>query len=151
MQQAYPVRCRTQRAMRGRRRCRTLPYDVLAGRIGREPMEAPSLGGGAARASAGRVALAPTLPPALDSQPARVRAAAALFSVALFVNAALLFTVEPMFTKMVLPLLGGTPAVWTTALLFFQLALLAGYLYAHFVAGRLGARGQAALHLRFLA
>jgi hypothetical protein len=69
-----------------------------------------------------------SIPPAPTTRPARARAAAALFPVALFVNAALLFVVEPMFTKMVLPLLGGTPAVWTTALLFFQLALLAGYL-----------------------
>ena len=43
-----------------------------------------------------------------------------VFSVSIFVNAALLFSVQPMFTKMVLPLLGGTPAVWNTCLLFFQ-------------------------------
>ncbi len=55
----------------------------------------------------------------------------ALFAVATFLNAALLFAVEPMFTKMVLPLLGGTPSVWNTCLLFFQGALLVGYLYAH--------------------
>src|SRR5262245_46945345 len=45
------------------------------------------------------------------------------FSVAIFLNAALLFAVQPMFTKMVLPLLGGSPSVWNTCLLFFQSAL----------------------------
>ena len=71
-------------------------------------------------------------PCALPTTPAcRTRCCWALFAVATFLNAALLFAVEPMFTKMVLPLLGGTPSVWNTCLLFFQAALLAGYLYAH--------------------
>ena len=49
-----------------------------------------------------------------------------LFAAALFVSAALLFWVQPLVGKMLLPLLGGTPAVWNTCLLFFQAALLAG-------------------------
>ncbi len=53
------------------------------------------------------------------------------FIAATFVSAALLFMVEPMFTKMVLPRLGGSPAVWSVAIVFFQAALLAGYGYAH--------------------
>jgi hypothetical protein len=56
-----------------------------------------------------------------------------------------------MFTKMVLPLLGGTPAVWNTSLLFFQAALLAGYLYAHLTTRWLAPRRQLALHLALLA
>lgn len=96
------------------------------------------------------VSVRPSADTSRDALAAPARAAAMLFSVALFVNAALLFAVEPMFTKMVLPLLGGTPAVWTTALLFFQVALLLGYLYAHFVAARLGARAQGLLHLGLL-
>jgi len=48
-----------------------------------------------------------------------------------FVSAALLFAVQPMFTKMVLPRLGGAPAVWSVAMVFFQTTLLAGYAYAH--------------------
>ena len=56
------------------------------------------------------------------------------FAVTLFVSAALLFVVQPMFAKMVLPLLGGAPAVWNTCLVFYQAALLAGYLYAPLVA-----------------
>jgi hypothetical protein len=50
---------------------------------------------------------------------------------AIFVSAALLFAVQPMFTKMVLPRLGGAPQVWSVAMVFFQAALLAGYGYAH--------------------
>ncbi len=50
---------------------------------------------------------------------------------AIFVSAALLFAVQPMFTKMVLPRLGGAPQVWSVAMVFFQMALLAGYGYAH--------------------
>ena len=55
----------------------------------------------------------------------------AAFGVAIFVSAALLFAVQPMFTKMVLPRFGGAPAVWSVAIVFFQAALLAGYAYAH--------------------
>ncbi len=49
-----------------------------------------------------------------------------LFAAAMFVNALLLFLVQPMFAKLLLPLFGGSPAVWTTCMLFFQSALLAG-------------------------
>ena len=55
----------------------------------------------------------------------------AAFVIAIFVSAALLFMVQPMFTKMVLPRFGGAPAVWSVAMVFFQAALLAGYAYAH--------------------
>jgi hypothetical protein len=67
-----------------------------------------------------------------------------LFSLTALLGAFLLFLVEPMFARMVLPLLGGAPAVWNTCLVFYQLALLAGYLYAHF-AGRLPMRRQVAM------
>ncbi|HJU65518.1 MAG TPA: fused MFS/spermidine synthase [Gemmatimonadaceae bacterium] len=81
---------------------------------------------------------------------ARKRLLVALFSATLFVNAALLFSVQPMFSKMVLPLLGGTPSVWNTCMLFFQTALLGGYLYAHLSARWLGSRRQSILHLVLL-
>jgi tetratricopeptide (TPR) repeat protein len=68
----------------------------------------------------------------------------------LFLSAALLFVIEPMFAKMVLPLLGGAPAVWNTCLVFYQAALLAGYLYAHLSLKWLGPRRQAALHVALL-
>lgn len=48
------------------------------------------------------------------------------FALTLFVSATLLFWIQPLFTKMVLPLLGGSPAVWNTAMMFFQAALLLG-------------------------
>jgi hypothetical protein len=74
----------------------------------------------------------------------------AAFSSTLFLSSALLFLVEPMFAKMVLPLLGSAPGVWNTAVLFFQAALLAGYAYAHSSTGWLGARRQAILHCGLL-
>lgn len=70
-----------------------------------------------------------------------------LFSATIFVSAALLFMVETMFAKFVLPSFGGTPAVWTGSMMFFQAALLGGYLYVHATTTWLGARRQAVLHL----
>ena len=71
----------------------------------------------------------------------------ALYAATIFTSAALLFLVQPMFARMVLPLLGGSPAVWNTAMVFYQAALLAGYAYAHASTARLGVRLQAAVHL----
>jgi tetratricopeptide (TPR) repeat protein len=73
-----------------------------------------------------------------------------LFATALFISAALMFIAEPMFAKMVLPLLGGAPSVWNTCLVFYQIVLLAGYAYSHWSLKWLGARRQAALHLAML-
>ncbi len=72
------------------------------------------------------------------------------FAAALFVSSAQLFLVQPMVAKAVLPLLGGTPAVWNTCMVFFQCALLGGYLYAHLGARWLGVRRQALLHVAIL-
>jgi len=68
------------------------------------------------------------------------------FAVALFLSAALLFLVQPMAARGLLPVLGGTPAVWTGAMLFFQTLLLAGYAYAHLLSSRLSLRRQILLH-----
>jgi hypothetical protein len=73
------------------------------------------------------------------------------FTLAVFVSAGLLFIVEPMFGKMVLPFLGGSPAVWTTCMLFFQGALLVGYVYAHVGPQWLGVRRHLVFHLALLA
>ncbi len=73
----------------------------------------------------------------------------ALFGGTLFVSAALLFSVQPMIAKMLLPLLGGTPAVWNTCMLFFQAVLLAGYAYALFIS-RWPFRRQLSLQLLLL-
>lgn len=75
----------------------------------------------------------------------RPAAVLALFVVTLFTGSSLLFLVQPMFAKMVLPLLGGTPAVWATSMVFFQATLLAGYAYAHWSVRRLGVRRQSML------
>ncbi len=63
----------------------------------------------------------------------RNRLLLAVYTAAIFVSALLLFSVQPLFTKMVLPRLGGSPAVWSVAMVFFQSLLLAGYAYAHFL------------------
>jgi hypothetical protein len=78
------------------------------------------------------------------------RAAPALYAATLFVSALLLFAVQPMFTKMVLPRLGGSPSVWSVAMVSFQAFLFAGYLYAHLAARFLTPGRAAALHLLFL-
>src|SRR5262250_2694155 len=70
-----------------------------------------------------------------------------LYAVTMFVGATLLFVVQPMVGKMILPLLGGTPAVWSTCMVFFQAALLGGYAYAHASSARLSVRRQMVLHL----
>ena len=62
---------------------------------------------------------------------ARNRLVLVVYTAAIFVSALLLFSVQPLFTKMVLPRLGGSPAVWSVAMVFFQSLLLAGYAYAH--------------------
>jgi len=69
-----------------------------------------------------------------------------VFTATLFLGAALLFAVQPMVAKMILPLLGGAPATWITSMLFFQSALLAGYAYAHWSTQWLGPRRQAVGH-----
>jgi hypothetical protein len=74
-----------------------------------------------------------------------------LFATAAFLGAFLLFCVQPMIAKMVLPHFGGAPAVWTTCMVFFQSALLAGYLYAHTACAWLGTRRQAFMQVGLLA
>lgn len=70
-----------------------------------------------------------------------------LFTLTTFVSALLLFSIQPMFAKMVLPVLGGSPSVWAVALCFFQGALLAGYCYAHLVIRLIGPRASGFIHL----
>jgi hypothetical protein len=74
-----------------------------------------------------------------------------LYTATMLISAALLFAVQPMFARMVLPLLGGSPAVWNTALVFYQVVLLAGYAYAYLVTRWLGLRVQLTLHAVLLA
>jgi hypothetical protein len=73
-----------------------------------------------------------------------------LYTSTIFVSAFLLFQIQPMIAKMILPWFGGSAAVWITAMLFFQIVLLAGYLYAHWSSRSLGPKAQARLHAGLL-
>jgi len=74
-----------------------------------------------------------------------------LYAVTILLSAFLLFQVQPLIGKWILPWFGGGPAVWTACLLFFQMVLLAGYAYAHLIRTRLGERGQALVHAGVIA
>ena len=74
-----------------------------------------------------------------------------LFAVAIFTSASLVFVVQPMVTKLVLPMPGGSPSVWNTSMVFFQTALLAGYAYAHALQRLKSLRTQLGVHLALLA
>src|SRR5216683_3063512 len=80
----------------------------------------------------------------------RNRLVLVVYTAALFVSALLLFAVQPLFTKMVLPRLGGSPAVWSVAMVFFQSLLLAGYAYAHFLMQIKSRAVPIAVHLALL-
>jgi len=79
--------------------------------------------------------------------PRRESTSVALFSFTLFMSAALLFLLEPMFAKMTLPVLGGTTSVWATCMVFYQAMLLAGYAFANFVTHSMNYRRQVLLFL----
>ena len=74
-----------------------------------------------------------------------------LYGSALFLSAFLLFLIQPLLGKYILPWFGGTPAVWTACMLFFQILLLVGYSYAHLLVGRFAAKRQAIIHAAILA
>ena len=89
-------------------------------------------------------------PPDARSDVTRRRAGPAvlaLFTATSFLGAVLVFLVQPMVSKRLLPLLGGTPAVWNTSMVFFQGALLLGYGYTHLATTRLRSRAQVVVHL----
>ncbi|MBI3463098.1 MAG: fused MFS/spermidine synthase [Planctomycetes bacterium] len=75
----------------------------------------------------------------------------ARYALTIFLSAFLLFLVQPLIGKHILPWFGGTPAVWTTCMLFFQAVLLGGYAYAHLLADRFSPRKQGTIHLALLA
>jgi hypothetical protein len=79
------------------------------------------------------------------------RGQTALFTCTVFVNAFLLFLLQPLFAKMVLPHVGGSAAAWTTCMLFFQAALVVGYGYAHLIASKFRGRTQFLIHLGLVA
>jgi hypothetical protein len=75
---------------------------------------------------------------------------ALIYTFTIFTSAFLLFLIQPMISKLLLPQLGGSPAVWNTAMMFFQILLLLGYLYAHLSSKWLGAKKQSLLHASVL-
>src|SRR5262249_31704864 len=81
---------------------------------------------------------------------ARNRWLAVNFAATIFVSAFLLFQLQPLVSKYILPWFGGTPAVWTMCVLFFQTLLFGGYAYAHFSASWLKPKQQAILHLALI-
>src|SRR5882757_3037459 len=85
----------------------------------------------------------------MDTSP-RNRWLAFVYAATIFTSAFLLFQIQPMISKAILPWFGGTPAVWTVCLLFFQSLLFAGYAYAHFTNAWLRPGRQAALHILVL-
>ena len=74
----------------------------------------------------------------------------ALYALTVFLSAFLLFQIQPVIAKMILPWFGGSSAVWSTCMLFFQATLLGGYLYAHWLHQKLSPRRQAMLHSALL-
>ncbi len=70
-----------------------------------------------------------------------------LYTLTVFLSSALLFLIQPMVGKIILPAFGGSAAVWTATMVFFQAALLGGYAYAHFSTAKLGAKRQAMIHV----
>ena len=73
-----------------------------------------------------------------------------IYAATIFIGAFLLFLVQPMIGKFILPWFGGTPAVWTVCMLFFQALLLVGYAYAHWITRWVSPRAQSLLHLALL-
>ena len=84
-------------------------------------------------------------------QPAHGLSLIAIFTLTTFLSALLLFSIQPLFARMVLPLLGGSPSVWAVALCFFQGALLAGYCYAHVLNHHVPVRYVGFVHLAVFA
>src|SRR5215207_9646708 len=74
-----------------------------------------------------------------------------LFSISIFLSAFLLFQIQPMIGKFILPWFGGTPAVWSTLMLFFQVLLTGGYAYAYWLIGRVEKRRQISIHISLMA
>src|SRR5512138_2016136 len=70
-----------------------------------------------------------------------------VFALALFTSAGLLFWIQPLIAKMLLPSLGGAASVWNTCMVFFQASLLGGYTYVLLISRRLSIRNQALLHI----
>src|SRR5689334_8926821 len=87
------------------------------------------------------------VPPFLSELAKNAPAMMWTFTGTTFLSALLLFAIQPMFAKMALPVLGGSPSVWSVSVFFFQTALLAGYLYAHVLIHKAPAHLTGIIHL----
>src|SRR4030095_7078422 len=74
-----------------------------------------------------------------------------IFAISVFLSAFLLFQIQPMIGKFILPWFGGTPAVWSTVMLFFQILLTGGYAYAYWLIGKVKAKQQPIVHIALIA
>jgi hypothetical protein len=108
------------------------------------------LAAGFSRIQAGVFMSSPPPPAADQTSVSRNRLILTVYTAAIFTSALLLFSVQPLFTKMVLPRLGGSPAVWSVAMVFFQSLLLAGYAYAHYLMQLRNRIVPVAVHLALL-
>ena len=93
---------------------------------------------------------ATTSTPVIDNSQPAPQGSLGLYAVTIFLSAFLLFQVQPMIAKLILPWFGGSAAVWVTCMLFFQIALLLGYGYAHFIVGSVPPHRQAIVHISLL-
>ncbi|HEV7258384.1 MAG TPA: fused MFS/spermidine synthase [Bosea sp. (in: a-proteobacteria)] len=93
---------------------------------------------------------APTTNAVARFEDRRLAATLPLYAGTIFLSAFLLFGIQPMFAKMVLPRLGGSPGVWSVAMVFFQAMLLAGYGYAHWLVSRCTVRRAALIHIALM-
>src|SRR5712671_7418682 len=90
------------------------------------------------------------MPSAINPHRSATRVPTALFGATIVLSAFLLFQVQPLIAKLILPWFGGSAAVWTSCMLFFQMALLGGYAYAHWLNEQPGKR-QTVIHLGLMA
>jgi hypothetical protein len=101
--------------------------------------------------SAGESLESVSAPTAATAAPDGSRGMLLIYSLTIFLSAFLLFQIQPLIGKFILPWFGGIPSVWTTCMLFFQMLLFGGYAYAHLTTSRLKPRSQAILHVGLLA
>jgi hypothetical protein len=132
-----------------------VPHPALPAPSACAPLRGPASAGGFLPMRIGLLAgafMSSTDPSMVADRPSasRYTLVLAVYTSAIFVSALLLFSVQPLFTKMVLPRLGGSPAVWSVAMVFFQSLLLMGYAYAHYLMRIKNRAIPVAVHLALL-
>ena len=103
--------------------------------------------GGSVKAGGGIAGMAGGVPQFMVELAKNAPAMMWVFTVTTFLSALLLFAIQPLFAKMVLPVLGGSPSVWSVSVFFFQTALLAGYIYAHLLTHKVPPHLTGIVHL----